>query len=125
MNAYLEKEVLPIFKQWTDSMSTVVSMKDAKKYGRFFIANYIDPVKAGSRGAIYDLFEDLEEYAGVHSLIYAGKIPEPEHIKLKNFETLAKGIVWAMEHDGFDSVKYDPIQTFGPDISMYHGKKEI
>lgn len=114
---YLEDEILPKFHQWVNSLSTPVTMKEAKKYAKFFIAKYIDPAKAGTRGAVYDLFEDVYEYAQMRKLLHAGQMDAMETLRTTNLHDLAYGIVWAMEHDGFDTVKYDPITQWGMDIT--------
>jgi len=113
---YLEEKVLPTFIQWVKSLKEPVDMKDAKKHARYFIRTHIDPVKATSRGAVYDLFESVSDYYKMHKVLNPGTMSAAETLLADNMHALASGVVWAMEHDAFDLVKYDPIPTWGPDI---------
>lgn len=113
---YLKKEILPKFTQWAESLKTAVAIGDAKRYAQYFINNTIDPSKVPSRGAVYDLFESLYEYYEMHKVLHAGRISPEEMLRIDNLHNLAYGVVWAMEHDAFDVVKYDPITHWGMDI---------
>lgn len=113
---YLEKEVLTKFIKWINSLPAAVSMADAKKHAKFFIHKYIDPAKAGSRGAVYDFFEELCSYADMNKSIHAGQMNAADVMKNDNMSTISQGIVWMMQHDGFDTVKYDALTKWGHDI---------
>ena len=113
---YLEKEVLPKFVKWINSLSEAVNIGDAKDYARFFIKNYIEPAKAQSRGSVYDFFEDLCKYADINKVVNAGNMNAADIMKNSNMHTISQGIVWVIEHDGLDAVKYDALTTWGYDI---------
>lgn len=119
---YVEKEVLPIFRKWVESMVNVVPMSDARRYGQFFVANHIDPARIESRGEVYDFFEKVENYAEMKKAMYSGAMDSQDAVRCENMETLAKGIIWAVQHDGFDAVKHDPIKMWGSEISAMAGK---
>ncbi len=113
---YLQEKILPAFVQWVKSLKEPVCMKDAKKHARYFIKNHINPTEIPSRGAVYDLFESLSEYYEMHKILHKGAMTAEDVKFFDNMYTLSSGVVWAMEHDAFDLVKYDPIPTWGPDI---------
>ena len=113
---YLKNEVLPTFNAWVNSLDSLVDIEKAKKYAKYFIAKHIDPTKAQTRGAVYDLFEDVYEYAEMKKVIEKGQIDGAHMLRIDNLSILAKCIVWAIEHDGFDTVKYDTIDKWGMDI---------
>lgn len=117
---YLEKEVLPIFRKWVGDTTQLVPMKHAKKYGQYFIAHHIDPRKVENRGEIYDFFEKLADYVDMHETITGNKDMHSE-----NMRTLALGIVWAVQHDGFDYVKYEAVQNWGEDIVNMRNKQLV
>jgi len=114
---YLKQEVLPTFYEWISSLDKPVPLEEAKKYARYFIVNHIDPVKAGSRGCVYDLFESVVEYAQIKQLLHQNQLDNLAVMHINNLENIANGIVWCVEHDGFDTVKYDPITQWGMDIT--------
>lgn len=113
---YLKKEVLPLFYDWVSTFPKLVSMDDAKKYGMFFVANNIDPNKVESRGEVYKLFEDVKTYGEVQKSMFARQMKQDEMLRLENLCTVARGVIWAIEHDALDSIKYDPIDSWGMDI---------
>jgi len=113
---YLEEKVVPTFVQWVKSLKEPVDMKDAKSYARYFLRNHVDPVKAESRGAVYDLFESVSDYYEMHKVLNPGGLSAAEKLFADNMSVISKGMVWSMEHDAFDLVKYDPVPTWGPDI---------
>jgi len=118
--AYLEREVLPVFLKWVADTTQPVPMKYAKKYGQWFIAHYIDPAKVEHRGEIYDFFEKVAEYADMHETITGEK-----NMHNENMRTLALGVVWAAQHDGFDFIKYESVQNWGKDIEEMRNKKLV
>ena len=44
-------------------------------------------------------------------------------LQTNNLSILAWCVTWAMEHDAFDLLKYDPIGEWGGDIT--HGKEHM
>lgn len=117
----LKEQVFPIFKNWVDTMAQPVPMKHAKNLGRYFIANHIPATAVDCRGEIYEAFEDISVYADTHTALHKAQMSEADRIRCENMETLAKGIVWAIEHDGFDVVKYEAFGEYGPDIMQFRG----
>lgn len=117
MADYLRMEVLPIFEKWvTTEFPKLVETKEAFKWGQKFIKAHINPTKISSRGEVYNLFEDVAEYAEAKREIYFPRLNDKEQMDLQNMESLAWGIVWAIDHDGFDTVKYNKIDKWGSDI---------
>lgn len=117
VNMYLKREILPQFTKWLSGIGHEICDDDAMKYARDFLKNYVDPKKAGTRGGVYDLFEDVHKYAKMKKLLYAGQMSADEHIKTNNLETVSEAVTWAVQHDAFDVMKYDPITHWGKDIT--------
>jgi len=115
------QEVLQKFNQWVDTLTHPISMEQAKDYAVYFIANHINAAKVGTRGAVYDLFESVREFADMKKRMYVNQLDATETMKTDTMRNIAYAIVWAVEHDGFDTVKYDPISKWGMDISKMHG----
>lgn len=113
---YLEDVVLPKFSEWVQSLDHIVPMEHGKKYARYFVVNNIDPSQIKSRGEVYNLFEKVYEYAEMKKIMNKGKMDKSESMCTDNLYTLANCIVWIMEHDAFDSIKYEPITEWGDDI---------
>lgn len=113
---YLKKEVLPSFHNWINSLKNPINIDDAKQYGMYFIAKYIDPKKSDSRGDVYDLFEDIKKYGEIKKLLYGNQMKSDDTLRTENLCKVSQGIIWAVQHDGFDSIKYDPIKKWGIDI---------
>lgn len=113
---YLKNDVLPTFEQWVRSQNNPVLMADAKRLARGFLLKHVNPASAHTRGAVYELFENVANYADTRLSLYGNRLDQAETLCLENMHVLARGIVWAVEHDGFDQVKYDPITQWGKDI---------
>ena len=113
---YLEKEILPAFSKFVESISEPVSLDNAKGYAQNFLAKCVSAAKAGSRGAVYDLFESVAEYAKMKKILEEERVDSRVAMQTHNMLTIARCIVRAMEHDAFDTLKYDPITQWGADI---------
>lgn len=109
---YLLTEVLPSFVNYTNSVSAVVSMDNARYYGQHFLKYHIDPNRINSRGDVYEEFEKFRSYAEVSKLINPGA----ETAQTQNMHVLANGVIWALEHDAFDCIKWDSFSDWGMDI---------
>jgi len=121
---YLKADVLPRFSEWVKSIdSLIVDPMEARKYAKYFLLKYVDPAQSGSRGAIYDLFEDVYEYAKMDKLMNTGKYSAAELMHITNLCYLAYAKVSVMEHDAFDELKYDPIAQWGMVINKDGSEK--
>lgn len=118
---YLQKEVLPVFTKWVEAQKELVPMEDVKRYGQYFVANYVEPTLISSPGEVYDFFEKIATYKAIETELKEGVMSEQELMVSENMKNLSDGIYWAMEHDALDRIKYEPIKEWTKDISCLKG----
>lgn len=111
MDDYLMKEVYPKFTEWVSKQTEVVEAD--KKHGQYFIAHFIDPLKVECRGHVYDFAESIENH--IRFSMHEAPANQMHH---HNAINLALSISWAVQHDGFDEVKYTPFSSWGEDIHL-------
>lgn len=114
---YMEQKVLPAFRTTIDQMKELLAMKDAQTHGQKFIGNYIDPGMITSRGEVYDYFKKVRDFADMNITLNGERMQSAERMHAENMYTLARGIMWAVEHDGFDLIKHMPVEKWGYDIA--------
>lgn len=112
VSQYLNNEVMPEFIKYINSKSEMMTLDDARYHGQHFLKDYVDPSRVDSRGDIYETFEKIKDYAEVHKMINQGR----ETVQSSNMSILANGIIWALEHDAFDCIKWEPFSEWGMDI---------
>lgn len=110
------------FRGVVDRMTRPLEMEEAQREGQAFIADYVPPTMIANRRELYDMFKKLSDYAKMHMAMHMNTMSEPEKLKYHNMCTLAKGIKWAVEHDGHDLVRDQPVQEWGHDIMAMKGK---
>ena len=111
---YIKNTVMPQFGAWCKGFIEQLPEDDVMSNARLFLKNHVDVTMLKNRGEVYEAFEDLKTFAKLAKVINASS-PQ-DALYYDNMETLAQGIVWCVEHDGFDLVKYDDFTSWGKDI---------
>lgn len=112
MTRYMKDRVIPQFVTWVNGIQEEVQLEEAMQMGREFIKSTVDVNSIKNRGELYDAFEELKSYAKLSLHLRE----QGSALVYTNMQTLAQGVIWAVQHDGFDSVKYLPLSAWGVDI---------
>lgn len=115
MNDYLMKEVYPKFEAWVKEQTEEI--KACKSHGQYFLAHHVDPSKVTNRGEVYDFSEAIKTNAEFEAASSTSDAAMSLHTI--NKIALADSINWAVQHDGFDCVKYDNFDSWGLDVRAH------